>query len=76
MKVKKGLWVIAGVLVLLIVALFYFRDSRDMEKVSEEQLQNAKDSADSKFDQLNEDFDIDDSDVEEAGLAYDTLSSK
>ena len=75
MKNKKGLWLIAGLLIVLIVAVFYFRDTTDMAEVGKEQLESAEDSLNSKIDQLNIDFDMDEDfdDVEEADLAYDTL---
>ncbi|MFK8044972.1 MAG: hypothetical protein AB8B72_05730 [Crocinitomicaceae bacterium] len=73
---KKGLWFFATVLILVIAAIFYFKDGRNMDKVEKEQLESAADSADSKLDLLNDDFDdmdFDDSEIEEAELAYDTL---
>ena len=72
MKVKKGLWVIAGILIALIAVVFYFRDNSDMEKINEAQIQNAADSANSKLDQLDMDLDLDDDVIEEAAVAYDT----
>ncbi len=75
MKVKKGLWVIAAILVILIGVVFYMRDDSDMEKVNQEQLKSAEDSLNSKIDQLNMDMDLDldDEEIEDATLAYDTL---
>ena len=73
---KKGLWVFATLLIVVIAAIFYFKDGRNMNDVELEQLESASDSADSKLDDLNEDFedfDIDDSEIEDATLAYDTI---
>jgi len=73
---KKGLWIFATVLILIIAAIFYLKDGRNMDKVEKEQLESASDSADSKLDVLNSDFDdmgFDESEIEEADLAFDTL---
>ncbi len=76
MKYKKGLWIFAGLLLIIIGAIFYLRDNRDMDKINKKQLESAADSASSKLNQLNEDFDdFDESDIEEATLAYDTLKN-
>ena len=70
---KKGLWIIATVLIVLVAVVFYFKDSRNMKDVEKAQLESAADSADSKLDLLNEDFDFDESEIEDAGLAFDTI---
>ncbi len=74
MKNKKGLWAIVVILVIVIGLVFFLKDDRSMDDVNKEQLQSAKDSASSKLDQLEVDFDDDEmNDVEDAVLAYDTL---
>ncbi|MFD1553751.1 hypothetical protein DNU06_09820 [Putridiphycobacter roseus] len=74
MKYKKGLWIFAGVLLIIISAIFYLRDNRNMDKINQAQLESAADSASSKLNQLNEEFeDFDESELEDATLAYDTL---
>ena len=74
MKNKKGLWIIAGILIVVIIVIFVLRDSRNMEDVIKDQLQSAKDSASSKLDQLDIDFNDEDLEgIEEAVLAYDTI---
>lgn len=70
---KKGLWIIATVLIVLVAVVFYFKDSRNMKDVEKAQLESAADSADSKLDLLNEDFDFDESEIEDADLAFDTI---
>ena len=62
---KKGLWIIATVLIVLVAVVFYFKDSRNMKDVEKAQLESAADSADSKLDLLNE--------IEDADLAFDTI---
>lgn len=76
MKQRKGLWFFAIILIAIIVAVFYFRDGRNMNAVEKEQLESAADSAESKLNILNHDFEdieFDESDIEDAELAYDTL---
>lgn len=76
MKQKKGLWFLAILLVAIIITVFYFRDVRNMDNVEKEQLKSAADSAESKLNILNSDFDdidFDESEIENAQLAYDTL---
>ena len=73
---KKGLWVIATLLIIIFAAVFFLKDGRNMKEVEKEQLESAEDSADSKLDILNEDFedfDFDESEIEDATLAYDTI---
>ena len=70
---KKGLWIIATVLIVLVAVVFYFKDSRNMKDVEKAQLESAADSADSKLDLLNEDFDFDESEIIDADLAFDTI---
>lgn len=73
---KKGLWVLATLLIIIIAAVFFLKDGRNMEEVEKEQFESAADSADSKLDVLNEefeDFDFDESEIEDATLAYDTV---
>jgi preprotein translocase subunit SecF len=73
---KKGLWLFAILLIAVIITIFYLKDNRDMDLVEKEQLESAEDSADSKLDLLNEGFenlDLDESEIEDASLAYDTI---
>jgi hypothetical protein len=73
---KKGLWFFAALLVIVIAAIFFFKDSRNMAAVEKAQLESAADSAESKLDVLNEafeDLEFDESEIEEATLAYDTI---
>lgn len=73
---KKGLWAIALILIAAIVVVFYLKDNRDMAEVEKKQLESAADSAESKLDLLDEEFedlDFDESEIEDATLAYDTI---
>ncbi len=75
MKNKK--FIIASSLILIILILiFVFKDTRNMDEVNAEQEASAKDSANSKIEQINnlDDLDLDDEDIEDAALAYDTLN--
>ncbi|MFK8039103.1 MAG: hypothetical protein AB8B74_12485 [Crocinitomicaceae bacterium] len=77
MKQRKGLWFFAILLVAIIIAIFFFRDGRNMDDVEKENLKSAADSAESKLDILNDDFDeveFDESEIEAATLAYDTIN--
>lgn len=75
MKSKK-LWGLIVLLTVIVVAIFYFKDSRNMDVVEKKQLQSAADSAEKKLDLLNEDFEnleFNETEIEEAMLAYDTI---
>jgi len=78
MKNKKLIFL--GVLALLIVgAIFFFRDTTDMNKVANDAEKSAKESAEKSIDKLNDDTfgdDIDFDDIEEAPLALDTTKAE
>lgn len=73
---KKGLWIVAVLGIVIVGAIILLKDGRDMEVVEKEQLENAADSADSKLDELNatfDDMDFDESELEDATVAFDTI---
>ena len=74
MKLNKKILGVA-VLLIIVAAVFYFRDSRDMKKIEKEQLQSAEKSADSILNVLDTDLDFDESEIEDASLAYDTINN-
>lgn len=75
MKNKKGLLIFAIILLAIIIGVFIMRDGRDMNDIQQEQLESAEEAVDSKVDALNMDLDddFDESEIEDAALAYDTL---
>ena len=78
MKNKKLIFL--GVFTLLIVgAIFYYRDTTDMNEVAKEAEKSAEQSAEKSIDKLNDDTfgdDIDFDDIEEAPLALDTTKAE
>lgn len=78
MKNKKFLFL--GFFALLLVgAIFYFRDNRDMNEVEKEHNESAEASAEKQVEKLNNDTfgdDIDFDDIEEAPLALDTTKAE
>ena len=78
MKNKKFLFL--GIFALLLVgAIFFFKDNRDMSEVEKEHNESAEASAKEQINKLNDDTfgdDIDIDDIEEAPLALDTTKAE
>ena len=71
--------IIFGTLIVLIgIAIFYFRDTRDMKEVAAEQEQSIDDVTEQTLNDDNDLFndDADFGDVEEAPLALDTTKAE
>jgi predicted RND superfamily exporter protein len=78
MKNKK--FIFLGVIAILILgAIFYFKDNTDVNKVEKETNESAEASAKKQIEKLNNDAfgdDIDFDDIEEAPLALDTTKAE
>ncbi len=74
---KKVMGLIVGVAVLA-AAIFYYQDSRSMDKVHEEQEASIEEAASETFDENNDLFsdDADFGDVEAATVAIDTTKAE
>jgi hypothetical protein len=78
MKKKKIIFLVA-IASLIVGAIFYFKDTTDMDKVEKETNKSAEVSAEKQIDKLNDDSfgdDIDFDAIEEAPLALDTTKAE
>jgi len=78
LKIMKKKIIFGVLLIGIAVAVFYFRDTRDMKEVAAEQEQSIDDVTEKTLNEGNDLFndDVDFGDVEEAPLALDTTKAE